>query len=282
MDANQLIGGMALPHGVLLLSRKRVALGYYDTEGALRLYTRELKSPTGGVKSLWTLLSESLRALWRTSLDQNSPDQNGLLSMVAGGLAGIPLGLLLRWGASLPSGQWSLLSSALLVLMFLAAYGLYPPFRRGLARMARYHGAEHKTVWALERGKASPEGVRRQPLLHPACGSNLAALYLMVWFLILPLLLFFPWLWWLQFLVLLPLLPVFGWMGRHPEHPLSRGLLALGYRLQRHTLAEPGEAELEAAWRAVQGLEMENPSSVVEGSGRAVPTGGLGPTEKDG
>ena len=80
--------------------------------------------------------------------------------------------------------------------------------------MARYHGAEHKTIWALEQGQVSREGVRRQPLLH------------------LP--------WWLQPLALLPVLLLFRWMNRNPEGPLSRRLLALGYRFQRHTLAEPG------------------------------------------
>lgn len=137
--------------------------------------------------------------------------------------------------------------------------------------MARYHGAEHKTIWALERGQVSREGIRRQPLLHPACGSNLVALYLLVW---LPafLLLHLPW--WLQPLTLLLVLPLFRWMNRNPEHPLSRRLLDLGYRFQCYTLAEPGEAELEAAWLALQGLEMEDPStSTVEGSGSAVAGG---------
>jgi len=266
MDAKELIGGMALPHGVALLSRRRLALGYHDEKGALRLYTRELKGPTGGLLGLWTLLSESLRALWKTY-----PEQSGARYVLAGALLGYVLGLFLRWAMplSLPSWQMFLLGTALAVLMGLGLYRFYPPFRQGLGRMARYHGAEHKTIWALERGQVSREGVRRQPLLHPACGSNLAALYLLVWLPTFPLRL--PW--WLQPLTLLIVLPLFRWMNRNPEHPLSRGLLALGYRFQRHTLAEPGEAELEAAWLALQGLEMEDPSTEVEGSGSAVAGG---------
>jgi hypothetical protein len=264
MDAKELIGGMALPHGVVLLSRKRLALGYYDEKGALKLYTREIKGPTGGFMSLWTLLSESLRALWKTY-----PEQTGARYVLAGALLGTPIGLFLRWAMPLPSWQMGLLGTALLALMGLGLYRFYPPFRQGLGRMARYHGAEHKTIWALERGEVSREGVRRQPLLHPACGSNLAALWLPFYLLAYPLLLHLPW--WLHPLTLLPVLPLFGWMNRNPEHPLSRRLLALGYRFQRHTLAEPGEAELEAAWLALQGLEMEDPSTVeVEGSGSAV------------
>ena len=268
MDAKELIGGMALPHGVVLLSRKRLALGYHDEKGALRLYTREIKGPTGGLLSLWTLLAESLRALWKTY-----PEQTGARYVLAGALLGYVLGLFLHWAMplSLPPWQMFLLGTALAVLMGLGLYRFYPPFRQGLGRMARYHGAEHKTIWALERGQVSREGVRRQPLLHPACGSNLAALWLLFY---LPALLLLHLPWWLQPLMLLPLLPLFGWMNRNPEHPLSRRLLALGYSFQRHTLAEPGEAELEAAWLALQGLEMEDPSTVeVEGSGSTVAGG---------
>ena len=266
MDAKELLGGMALPHGVALLSRRRLALGYHDEKGALRLYTRELKGPTGGLLGLWTLISESLRALWKTY------PESGARYVLAGALLGTPIGLVLRWAMPLPLPPWQqgLLGSALLALMGLGLYR-YPPFRQGLRRMARYHGAEHKTIWALERGQVSREGVRRQPLLHPACGSNLAALYLLVW---LPaFLLHLPW--WLQPLILLIVLPLFRWMSRNPEHPLSRRLLALGYRFQRHTLAEPGEAELEAAWLALRGLEMEDPSTVRtdEGSGSAAAGG---------
>jgi len=264
MDAKELLGGMALPHGVVLLSRQRLALGYHDEKGALRLYTRELKGPTGGFMSLWTLLAESLRALWKTY------PESGARYVLAGALLGTPIGLFLRWAMppSLPSWQMFLLGSALLALLGLGLYYFYPPFRQGLGRMARYHGAEHKTIWALERGQVSREGVQRQPLLHPACGSNLVALWLLAY----PLLLHLPW--WLQLLMLLAVLPLFRWMNRNPEHPLSRRLLALGYRFQRHTLAEPGEAELEAAWLALRGLEMEDPSTVeVEGSGSAVAGG---------
>lgn len=265
MDLNKLMGGMALPHGVVLMSTERVALGYYDKEGTLRLYTRELNNPSGGLKGLWTFFLESARALWKTY-----PHQGEFRSVVAGVLAGvltgIPIGLFLSRASLLPLWQVGLLSTSLVVLMFLALYRFYPPFRQGLRRMARYHGAEHKMIWALEKGEVSREGVRQQPLLHPACGSNLFALYLPFCLLSFPLSLLAPGFGWLQLLILPLLFPVFGWMRRHPQHPLARRLLALGYRFQRHTLAEPGEAELEAAWRALQGLEMETPStSTVEG-----------------
>ncbi|GIW32737.1 DUF1385 domain-containing protein [Meiothermus sp.] len=268
MNANELIGGMALPHGVVLLSRKQVALGYYDQSGSLQLYTRELKGPTKGFLGLWTLLFESYRALYKTYPAQDEM-RYALAGALAGTVIGLPLGAYIRAGTSLPLWQMSLLGTALLALMWLGLYYFYPPFRQALGRMARYHGAEHKTIWAFERGEVSREGIRRQPLLHPACGSNLAALWLLLYLPLSPLLLFLPW--WLHPLTLLPVLPLFRWMNRNPEHPLSRRLLALAYRFQRYSLAEPGEAELQAAWLALRGLQMDDPSTIeVEGSGSTV------------
>jgi uncharacterized protein YqhQ len=45
---------------------------------------------------------------------------------------------------------------------------------------------------------------------------------------------------------------VFGWMGRHPDHPVSRGLARPGYELQsRISTAEPSAAQLEVAEAAL-------------------------------
>ena len=45
---------------------------------------------------------------------------------------------------------------------------------------------------------------------------------------------------------------VFGWMGRHPEHPVSRALARPGHELQaRVSTAEPSAAQLEVAGAAL-------------------------------
>lgn len=44
-----------------------------------------------------------------------------------------------------------------------------------------YHGAEHQVVHAIEQGEdLTPEAVSRMPLEHPRCGTNLAALAILV------------------------------------------------------------------------------------------------------
>ncbi|RIH82629.1 hypothetical protein Mterra_02589 [Calidithermus terrae] len=244
----RLIGGMALPQGVLLMSEERVALGYHDAQGRLQLYTRDLNPHwarrAGPAGTLGLLLLESLRAWWRTQQGQGE-----VRVILAGALAGAPLGLLLRAQALLPAWQLSLLSLALLALVIGSLYRLYAPFRQALWHSRRYHGAEHMAVYALEAGQAmSLEGLRRQPILHPFCGTNLAALWLMAF----PLVLLLPV--WLQPLIVLPLLPVFGWMARNKDRPLAGKLVAIGYWGQRYTVAHPEERHLEAALKAVEGL----------------------------
>src|SRR5436853_6942129 len=48
-------------------------------------------------------------------------------------------------------------------------------------RLFQYHGAEHKTVNALEAGAPlTPESVKRFPLEHPRCGTAFLLTVLMI------------------------------------------------------------------------------------------------------
>ena len=55
---------------------------------------------------------------------------------------------------------------------------------------------------------------------------------------------------------------IFGWMGRHPDQPLSRALARPGHLLQtRISTAEPSAAQLEVAEAALTAcLEAEEPA----------------------
>lgn len=59
------------------------------------------------------------------------------------------------------------------ILLFFAIMKLLP--------LTGYHGAEHQVVHAIERGEdLTPEAVSQMPLEHPRCGTNLAALAILV------------------------------------------------------------------------------------------------------
>lgn len=59
------------------------------------------------------------------------------------------------------------------ILLFFVLLKLLP--------LTGYHGAEHQVVHAIEQGEdLTPEAVSRMPLEHPRCGTNLAALVILV------------------------------------------------------------------------------------------------------
>ncbi len=59
------------------------------------------------------------------------------------------------------------------ILLFFVLMKLLP--------LTGYHGAEHQVVHAIEQGEdLTPEAVSRMPLEHPRCGTNLAALVILV------------------------------------------------------------------------------------------------------
>lgn len=60
------------------------------------------------------------------------------------------------------------LSSLAFALLLLRLMTLPAPFRP----MLRYHGAEHKVAWVLEKGlPLTLEEARRQSIYHPRCGT---------------------------------------------------------------------------------------------------------------
>ena len=169
MDAKELLGGMALPHGVALLSRRRLALGYHDEKGALKLYTRELKGPTEGLLSLWTLISESLRALWKTY-----PEQSGARYVLAGALLGTLIGLVMRWAMplSLPSWQMFLLGNALAVLMGLGLYYFYPPSARGWGAWPATTGPSTRRSGPSSEARSAGKGSGGSRSYTPPAGAT--------------------------------------------------------------------------------------------------------------
>lgn len=50
-----------------------------------------------------------------------------------------------------------------------------------IRRVFEYHGAEHKTIWAYEKGLSlTVENVRAQVRLHPRCGTNFLLIVMVV------------------------------------------------------------------------------------------------------
>ena len=134
--------------------------------------------------------------------------------------------------------------------------------QKDVARVFRYHGAEHKTIFCYEAGlELTVENARVQPKHHPRCGTSF--LFVVVIVSILFSSLAFTYVEWRSLWVrlavhLLLLIPVVGvtyefnrWVGRH-DNVLTRVLSAPGMWMQNFTTNEPDDSMLEVAIKAIE------------------------------
>lgn len=142
-------------------------------------------------------------------------------------------------------------------------YILATSLMKEMKDLFRYHGAEHKTIFAVEAGKElTVENVRTMSRLHPRCGTSFIFLVLFFSILFFSLLHAFvlpegieglP-----RLLIHLACLPVIAgftfeiqqWTGRH-DNWLTRIVSAPGKLMQRITTAEPTDGQIEVAIVAV-------------------------------
>jgi uncharacterized protein YqhQ len=134
----------------------------------------------------------------------------------------------------------------------------------------QYHGAEHKTINALEHGsKLTPEKVQKFSLIHPRCGTAF-----LLWVMVIGIFVFAfvgrpVWYWLIASRILL--LPVIAglayelirYAGKHQDNRVLMTLLAPGLWLQRLTTREPTLDQIEVSIRAIEkvrGREAGDPS----------------------
>jgi uncharacterized protein YqhQ len=154
-----------------------------------------------------------------------------------------------------------------LFIGYLVVISLLPDLRR----VFQYHGAEHKTINALEAGEdLTPENVQRYSLIHPRCGTAFL-LYVMVIAIFVFAFVGQPaWYWLIASRILL--LPVIAgiayelirFAGRHSDNRILMTLLAPGLWLQRLTTREPSLDQIEVSISALQ--------EVLRAEGRLTPT----------
>ena len=123
------------------------------------------------------------------------------------------------------------------------------------SRIARYHGAEHKSIAAYESG-VDPTTAHRE---HARCGSNLIAPLLLTSVatgLVLraagrerqPTATFVAGL-----ITIGTAMELFAWMSRHQDHPFAKALRLPGLEMQRlFTTSEPSDDQLDVAHVALK------------------------------
>jgi uncharacterized protein YqhQ len=251
------LGGMALRDGVLLQSE--------------RYWAAAVRTPDGGVK-----VSSGAKSLvpGREAL-QRVPVVRGVVRL-GESIAVLPAVRRKTGGPVLPQEDPRLLGATVAsavatlavrsggrshpVLKELAATGIsLAPVLLALrdSRLSRYHGAEHKSVDAYERGIA-PDAAHKE---HERCGSNLLAPMVVTNMATNMLLRAVgkerkPLATLLAGLVSIgTAMELFSWMARHQDHPLAKTMRLPGIEVQRlFTTSEPSEDQLDVANEALQEL----------------------------
>ena len=158
-------------------------------------------------------------------------------------------------------------------VILLVGYMALVSFMKDIRRTFEYHGAEHKTIFCYEHGRAlTIENVRNERRFHPRCGTSFLILMVLVsifvCFFIDPVAILVsgkPLVGWLRTVVRLVLLPiimglgyeVLKFAGRH-ENLFTRIISAPGMWLQRITVREPDDGMIECAIKAFVAVIPEN------------------------
>ena len=282
----QAIGGQAVLEGVMMRGPRNWAVAVRKPDGEIAhvqrtidpLATRHwsLRLPiVRGVVALGESLAIGFRAL---SVSANyaaqdaaegdpEPEEIGRWTLffsfaVAIGFAlmlfKVGPALLTEWLPIHSTGLFVVVEGAIRVSIFIA-YIVLISLLPDLRRVFQYHGAEHKTINALEAGAdLTPGNVQKFSLIHPRCGTAF-----LLWVMVIAIFVFAfvgrPVWYWLVVsrILLLPVIAglayeVIRFAGKHQSNRALMTLLAPGLWLQRLTTREPTDDQVEVSIRALR------------------------------
>ena len=292
-------GGQAVLEGVMMRSASNWAVAVRTPEGDIAEIVHDITSPMSR-KKVWRLpiirgviaLGESLAIGFRAlaisaNVATQETDENGEIKTVitrgqiifsfsvaivfALMLFKVGPALLTSWLPVESTGAFVVVEGLIRVAV-LIGYILLVSLLPDLRRVFQYHGAEHKTIHALEAGEElTTENVQKHSLIHPRCGTAFL-LYVMVIAIFVFAFVGRPdWQWLiLSRIAFLPLIAglayeVIRYAGKHQDNRALMTLLAPGMWLQRLTTREPTDDQVEVSIRALQRvLEREQAETPAE------------------
>jgi len=292
-------GGQAVLEGVMMRSPSSWAVAIRSPEGDITEVVREIESPMQRRK-VWRLpvirgviaLGESLAIGFRAlaisaNVASQERDEHGEIQTQIGRgqiifsfalaigfalmLFKVGPALLTSWLPIDSTGLFVVVEGIIRVAVFIA-YILVISLLPDLRRVFQYHGAEHKTINALEAGvELTPTNVQRFSLIHPRCGTAF-----LLWVMVIAIFVFAfvgrpEWYWLITSrIVLLPVIAglayeVIRYAGMHQSNRVLMTLLAPGLWLQRLTTREPTDDQVEVSILALRRvLEREQAESPEE------------------
>jgi uncharacterized protein YqhQ len=290
-------GGQAVLEGVMMRSPSSWAVAVRTPEGDITEVIRPIDSPmkrrliwrlpvVRGVIALGESLAIGFKALAiSANVMTQERDENGEIKTQIGRgqlifsfaiaigfalmLFKVGPALLTSWLPIDSTGLFVVVEGVIRVSIFIG-YILLVSLLPDLRRVFQYHGAEHKTINALEAGaELTPTNVQKFSLIHPRCGTAF-----LLWVMVIAIFVFAfvgrPALHWLILsrILLLPVIAglayeVIRFAGKHQDNRVLMGLLAPGLWLQRLTTREPTldqiEVSIQALRRVIEREEAETP-----------------------
>lgn len=171
------------------------------------------------------------------------------------------------------------LVTGIIRIIFFVSYIYLISLLKDVKRLFRYHGAEHKTIYAFESGEnLSVESTRPFTTLHPRCGTSFLVMVMLVSLIFFSILDSVIILWHgdinlvIRLITHLPLVILVGGLSyeaikasaKNTSHPLVKILIAPGLALQRITTQEPDESMLEVAIIALKAARGEEYSHLLK------------------
>ena len=289
-------GGQAVIEGVMIRGPHSVAVACRRPDGEIAVRRETLSGVyTGlvrripfvrGVIVLWETMALGMRSLIFSSNVALGEEENEIspIAVIGMGLAALVVVAAIFFAGPVLLTSWLegridstvvvVVIEGLIRLAILVAYigliGLVPDIRRVYA----YHGAEHKSIHALEAGDPlEPTAVQRHPTAHVRCGTSFLLTIVVV-----SVVLFAAlgsqelWMRVASRVVLIPVIAAIAYElirlgGRFYGNPVARVLMWPNLALQKLTTRQPDDSQVEVALRAlseVMALEGIQPADAVE------------------
>ncbi len=286
------IGGQAVIEGVMMRSPSRMAVAVRRPDGSVALMERPFVSVTQKVRALRlpvvrgavslfetlflgiSALNYSAEEASREPQDTAAQKTSRWQSVVQGltVLFSLGLGVLLfvvlpakltswlgfhdRIGFGLVDGLFRLLAF-LLYLLLISQW-------KEMARVLRYHGAEHKAIHAIEnRVPLTPLNVLKFSRFHPRCGTSFLFLVVVVSIVVFTFIGRPVNVW--EHLLRIACMPVIAgiafefirWSGKYYDHGFVKAMVWPGLQFQRLTTREPDLSMCEIAIASLEAVRTD-------------------------
>jgi uncharacterized protein YqhQ len=279
-NRNLYYGGQAVIEGVMIRGPNSVAVACRRPDGEIAVRREPLGAVyTGplrripflrGVIVLWETLALGMRSLIFSSNVALGEEENEIspMAVIGMGLTALVLVAVIFFAGPVLLTDWlegRIDSSVIVVvieglirLAILVAYigliGLIPDIRRVYA----YHGAEHKSIHALEAGDPlEATSVQCHPTAHVRCGTSFLLTVVVVSVVVFAALGSQElWMRVLSRVALIPVIAAFAYElirlgGRFYNNPVARVLMWPNLALQALTTRQPDDSQVEVALRAL-------------------------------